>query len=261
MGHQTWNTIVFVPLALAFPFPIRQAGQILKTRRIIEMNACVLRKQTLMAMKNTQLSDYNRVTDGSILMTADRCETMSDNALLEAVADGNRDAFAVLMKRYLAKMVMLANRVVFDREQAHEIVQEAFLRVWKFAAKWNPDGSATFLTWLRRIVINLSISSRRRYREQVALDAVEEMPTGLADGFDHIAISDRQRIVHEALETLPERQRAAVALYYFDDLSQIEAAEIMQMTPKAFDSLIVRARSNLKKHFADFGLCPQEDLL
>ena len=187
-------------------------------------------------------------------------EALSDDNLLNFIAEGDRDAFAVLMKRYLTRMVTLAQRIVFDREQAKEIAQEAFLRVWQHAHKWNPEGSATFLTWLHRVVVNLSISRRRRFRDQVSLDVIEELPSGLADGFDFIAASDKKRIVREALEKLPERQRAAVALYYFDDLPQIQAAEIMEMTPRAFDSLIVRARVNLKKYLADFGFRRQEDL-
>lgn len=190
----------------------------------------------------------------------DRGGALSDNDLLAAVAEGDPDAFAVLMKRYLSLMVTLAQRIVFDREQAREIAQEGFLRVWQNAARWDPCGTATFLTWLRHVVVNLSISRRRRFREQVSLDVIEELPSGLTDGFDDVAVAERKRIVALALQKLPERQRAAVALYYFDDLPQIEAAEIMKMTPRAFDSLIVRARVSLKKHLADGGLYRKEDL-
>jgi len=184
----------------------------------------------------------------------------SDDALLEAVAEGDREAFGILMKRYLAPMVNLAQRIVFDREQAREIAQEGFLRVWKHASKWDPDGTATFSTWLRCVVVNLAISVRRRYRPQVSLDVIEEIPSGFADGFDAIVEADQKRIVQAALLKLPERQRAAVALYYFDDLPQGQAAEAMQMTARAFDSLIVRARANLKKHLASLGLRRQEVL-
>ena len=184
----------------------------------------------------------------------------TDNFLLAAIAEGDQEAFAILMKRYLSRMVTLAQRIVFDREHAREIAQEAFLRVWRHAPKWQPDGTATFLTWLRRVVVNLAITHRRRSREQVSLDLIEELPSGLADGFDYIAASDKKRIVREALEKLPERQRAAVALYYFDELPQQQAAKIMDMTPRAFDSLIVRARANLKKNLADFGFLRPETL-
>lgn len=187
-------------------------------------------------------------------------EVVSDNDLLAAVAGGDREAFAVLMKRYLSSMVVLAQRIVFDREQAYEIAQEAFLRVWQNAAKWDPFGTATFLTWLRLVVVNLSISRRRRYREQVSLDVIEELPSDMADGFDLTAGAEKKKIVGAALEKLPERQRAAIALYYFDELSQIEAAEVMQMTPRAFDSLIVRSRSNLKKYLVELGLRNKEDV-
>jgi len=210
-------------------------------------------------MKTANDSRYGK-SEGFAGSKAESGAALSDNDLLEATAGGDRAAFAVLMKRYLARMVTLAQRVVFDREQAREIAQEAFLRVWQHAHKWNPDGSATFSTWLSRVVINLSISRRRRFRDQVSLDVIEELPSELADSFDHIAASDKKRVVREALEKLPERQRAAVALYYFDDLPQTQAAEIMEMTPRAFDSLIVRARVNLKKHLSDFGFRRREDL-
>lgn len=176
-----------------------------------------------------------------------------DDDLLKAIAGGDDDAFAILMRRYLVSMVALAYRIVFDREQAREIAQEAFLRVWQNAVRWNPDGSATFLTWLRRVVVNLSISRKRRFHAQVSIDLIEELPSGAADGFDHIAESDQRRVVRQALGKLSERQRAAVALYYFDDLSQAQAAEVMKMSQNAFDSLIVRARGNLKKHLVDLG--------
>jgi RNA polymerase sigma-70 factor (ECF subfamily) len=187
-------------------------------------------------------------------------DALSDNQLLKAVAEGDRSAFAVLMKRHLANMVTLAQRIVFDREQAREIAQEAFLRAWRHAAKWDPYGTATFATWLRLVVVNLSISTRRRYHEQVSLDVIEELPSGLADGFDHIVLADQKRVVKEALEKLPQRQRAAVALYYFEELPQIEAAKVMQLTPRAFDSLIVRARLNLKKYLTEIGLHSRRNL-
>jgi RNA polymerase sigma-70 factor (ECF subfamily) len=200
------------------------------------------------------------LTKGPVHPKEETGEAMSDNDLLEAVADGDRAAFALLMNRYLALMVTLAQRIVYDREQAREIAQEAFLRVWKNAAKWDPDGTATFATWLRRVVVNLAISCRRRFHEQVSLDVIDELPSDHADGFDLIATADQKRVVLIAMEKLPERQRAAIALYYYDDLPQVQAAEVLQMTPRAFDSLIVRARVNLKKYLTDLNFHRQEAL-
>jgi len=164
------------------------------------------------------------------------------------------------VRRHLSKMVVLAQRILFDPEQAREIAQEAFLRVWINAGKWDPDGSAMFSTWLRRVVINLSISQRRRRREQISIDAIADLPDLQADGFDRMASSHQKRAVQQAMEKLPERQRTALALFYFDDISQIEAAETMQLSPKAFDSLLVRARRNVKKYLSDMGFLRKGDL-
>jgi RNA polymerase sigma-70 factor (ECF subfamily) len=184
----------------------------------------------------------------------------SDNDLLEAIADGDRQAFAVLMRRHLSKMVALAQRIVFDHEQAREIAQEAFLRVWLNAGRWDPDGTATFATWLRRVVVNFAISQRRRKREQIDIDTVIDLPDPQADGFDHMAAAHQKRTVRAAMEKLPERQRAALALFYFEDISQIQAAETMKLSPKAFDSLLVRARRNVKKYLSDMGFLRKGDL-
>lgn len=177
----------------------------------------------------------------------------SDDDLLASIAGGDRRAFAVLMRRHLSTMIMLAQRIVFDPEQAREIAQEAFLRVWRHASAWDPAGPATFSTWLRRVTVNLAISQRRRRRDQVTIDAIAELPDPSDSAFDTVAMAHQKRMVQSALERVPERQRAAIALFYFDDISQAESAKVMGMSPKAFDSLLVRARRNIKKYLSEIG--------
>ncbi len=178
----------------------------------------------------------------------------SDDDLLSAVGQGDKRAFALLMRRYLPMTVALAQRITLDKQDAFEIAQEAYLRVWLHANQWDVAGKATFETWLRRITINLAISYRRRKRKGVSLDTIEELADNRADGFDIVATADKKRLVHQALATLPLRQRAAVALYYFEEISQIEAAAAMQLTLRAFDSLLVRSRRNLKRRLIDLGI-------
>ena len=203
---------------------------------------------------------HNKQAIGFTCLKGEVCVNSSDNDLLEAIAEGDRAAFAILMRRYLSKMVVLAHRIIFDREQAREIAQEAFLRVWKHASKWDPTGSATFATWLHRVVVNLAISQRRRYREQISLDTIVDLPDVQPDGFDHIAAAHQKRLVENALRKLPDRQRTAIVLYYYEDLSQTEAANVMQLTPKAFDSLLVRARGNFKKYLATMNFLQRKDI-
>lgn len=151
-------------------------------------------------------------------------------------------------------MVTLARRITLNTQDAHEIAQEGFLRIWIHAGKWDPDGAASFETWLRRIVTNLAISKRRRYRPQVSLDAIEEMPTRMADAFETVSDSDQKNMVLQALKSLPVMQRAAVAAYYYDEVPYAQAAEQLQISLRAFDSLLVRAKRNLRKYFAKRGM-------
>jgi RNA polymerase sigma-70 factor (ECF subfamily) len=169
-------------------------------------------------------------------------------------ANGDKTAFAVLTRRYLSKMVVLARRITLDVQDANEVVQEGFMRVWIHAGKWDPCGTASFETWLRRVITNLAISRWRRHREQVSLDIAAEIPDTNADAFDQVSSDDQKKLVRIAIEKLPPKQRAAVAAYYFDESSYIEAAEQLNLSLKAFNSLLVRARQNLKKHFLTMGI-------
>jgi RNA polymerase sigma-70 factor (ECF subfamily) len=205
-------------------------------------------------------STYQRPVTGFPFPQDGTGADISDNDLLEAIAGGDRRAFTILVRRYLSKMVTLAQRVVFDHEQAREIAQEAFLRVWLHAGKWDPDGSAMFGTWLRRVVVNFAISQRRKRRDQVDIDTIADLTDQQANGFDHVAVAHQKRAVQNALENLPDRQRAALALFYYDDVSQNEAAKVMRLTPKAFDSLLVRARRNVKKYLSAKGFLSKGDL-
>lgn len=178
----------------------------------------------------------------------------TDNELLEAIADEDAGAFEALLERYLPKMVVHARRITLNNQDANEIAQEAFLRVWKNAHKWDANGTATFETWLYRITSNLAISHKRKQRDEIPLDAANDIESTQKEGFDLVSEKNRRTIVGNALDKLPPRQRAAVAAFYFDESSQAIAAERMSLSIKAFDALLVRARRNLKKVLEEMGI-------
>ena len=127
--------------------------------------------------------------------------------------------------------------------EADDIAQEAFLRVWNQASSFDP-GLARFTTWLHRIVLNLAIDRMRRPGSEPieqADDVASDAPSALA----HIIAE--QEIVSKALLEIPERQRAAIALFHFEGLSGREAAIAMDLSEKAFESLLIRARTALKQ--------------
>jgi RNA polymerase sigma-70 factor (ECF subfamily) len=171
-----------------------------------------------------------------------------DEELVRRVGAGDRRAAAEIVRRHLPRMVGLARRMLGDAAEAEDVAQEVFLRVWKHAAGWKP-GQAKFETWMHRVAMNLCLDRLRR----VGRNAGEVSPE-TADGRASAtrALDDRQRRerVRDALQKLPERQRAALVLCYYQDRTNIEAAEILGVSVDALESLLSRARRTLKSALA-----------
>jgi RNA polymerase sigma-70 factor (ECF subfamily) len=179
-------------------------------------------------------------------------DARSDEALMTAIANGDQQAFARLVERHLARTVGLATRLMGSRADGEEIAQEAFSRVWSHASRWRPMGSggnARFTTWLYRIAVNLAIDRKRRARF-TALDDVEEPLDESDDGFAQIQKRQVSAAVAAAMMRLPERQRIALSLCFFDEISNIEAGKIMGLSVGAIESLLVRARRTLRQELS-----------
>lgn len=169
----------------------------------------------------------------------------SDSALMQRVAAGDHRAYAILVDRHLRHAVNMAWRVLFDRADAEEVAQEAFLRVWQHAHRWQPDGGASFRTWLNRVVVNLCIDRKRR-PGMAALDEQPEPVDPQATPFEARLASETGHHVAAALARLPERQRAAIALCYWEGESNIAAAEALGISVGALESLLIRAKRSLR---------------
>jgi RNA polymerase sigma-70 factor (ECF subfamily) len=179
-------------------------------------------------------------------------ETRSDETLMAAIATGDQLAFARLVERHLSRTVGLGTRLMGSRADGEEIAQEAFARVWSHAARWRPlggGGNARFTTWLYRIAVNLAIDRKRR-PVHAAMDDVDEPVDEADDGFVRIHRRQVADAVTVAMMELPERQRVALALCFFEGLSNIEAGKIMSLSVGAVESLLVRARRSLRQGLA-----------
>ena len=174
-----------------------------------------------------------------------------DGDLIARVAAGDQSAVRALVERHAAPLMALGRRLLGTQHDAEEIVQEVFLRVWTNAAKWQP-GRATFATWMHRVAINLCYDRLRRRREvtvEVMPDPAD--PSPLPDkGLEQAALAQR---VERELQGLPERQRAALVLCHYQGLSQVEAAEILEITVEALESLLSRGRRRLKERLTDIA--------
>ncbi|MBK5958553.1 RNA polymerase subunit sigma [Rhodoplanes elegans] len=171
-------------------------------------------------------------------------ENDADEGLVAQVAAGDRLAFRRLMERHMPLAVRVAQRVTGNAADADDIAQEAFLRVWTRAGSFDPT-KARFTTWLYRIVTNLAIDQRRR-----PLHADLELAAEVADGEPgpHATLEAREerRAVDAAIAALPARQRAAVVLFHMEGLSGREAAAVLELSEKAFESLLIRGRAAMK---------------
>ena len=175
----------------------------------------------------------------------------NDDGLLAHIADGDRRAFAMLMDRHIDRAHALARRVLNNRSDAEDVVQDAFLKVWQKAGQWQP-GRAQFSTWLYRVVVNRCLDLKRK-PVNAALDQVAEQSDDRPDAYADIAARQRQARIAAAVAELPERQRTAIALSYTAGLSNAEAAASMEISVKAFESLLVRAKRELRERLAGDG--------
>jgi len=175
----------------------------------------------------------------------------SDDGLLARVAEGDRRAYAQLMDRHIDRAFGLARRVLGNKSDAEDVVQDAFLKVWQKAGQWQP-GRAQFSTWLYRVVVNRCLDLKRK-PVNAALDNVAEQSDDRPGAYEDIEARQRQAQIAAAVAELPERQRTAVALSYTAGLSNTQAAETMEISVKAFESLLVRAKRELRERLAGDG--------
>ena len=169
---------------------------------------------------------------------------------------GDQTAFDELVMHYQNTVLNYAYRYLVDTQKAQDIAQETFLRIFKAYRRWRPQ--ANFRTWLLTITTRLCLNEiRSRKRERKALSPVTDttdlnlmgnLPdTGARSPFDVTLVEERKKILHRAMDSLPENQKRALLLHKFEGLSYQETAEIMDVSLEAVRSLLVRARKNLHR--------------
>ena len=182
-----------------------------------------------------------------------------DVRLMLEVRDGNGAAFGELMKRYQNRVVSFLEQYTGNRDQAEDLAQDVFLRVYRARKRYVPG--AKFSTWLFTITGNVAKNAQRSRarRHEINLEGRESGPMGIrpleaiaqvssgqipARALDRAEARD---IVRMAVQSLNERQRMAVLLSKFEGLSYAEIAEAMGQSVQAVKSLLSRARENLRE--------------
>jgi RNA polymerase sigma-70 factor (ECF subfamily) len=179
----------------------------------------------------------------------------SDLELMTRVSRGDTDSFALLLQRHRSSVLNYFVRMVRDRGLAEDLTQEVFLRVYQARERYQPD--ARFTTWLYRIATNIALNAIRDRKSEKLADAperqdgdeggvLERTPDERPTAEQQMMESDRQRLIREAIDGLPERQKAAVILHKYQEVDYRQIAGVLKVSESAVKSLLFRAYESLR---------------
>lgn len=179
----------------------------------------------------------------------------SDLELMTRVSRGDTESFTVLLQRHRSPVLNYFVRMVRDRALAEDLTQEVFLRVYQARERYQPE--ARFTTWLYRIATNLALNALRDRKSERVAEAPERQEGeegGILDRTpddrptveQQMVESDRQRLIREAIEHLPENQKAAVILHKYQEVDYRQIASVLKVSESAVKSLLFRAYENLR---------------
>ena len=188
-------------------------------------------------------------------------QAFDEAQLVALVTQGDSRAFAELAQRHLPAIETYATRILADQTAAQDIAQETLLVLWQRSSEFKPE-KARLTTWLHRVAHNRCIDLLRRQKRETPMpsadiyDRQENSARGsgvndVHDPTDIISVTSELDANPSAMDTalrrLPESQRTALVLTYYQNLSNREVASVMNSSTRAVESLLCRARGNLKK--------------
>ncbi len=185
---------------------------------------------------------------------------ISDNQIIEQIRKGGKHHFARLVDRYKDRAFTLAVRMLKDRQDAEEALQDAFMRAYKALDKF--EGTAKFGTWFYRIVYNVCLtrlgkrndaSESLEYDDEQGYDTIDMTSASLLE--TEIETKDMIRKVKQIVATLPEKYASILSLFYFQELTHEEICEVTQLPLGTVKVHLFRARALLQKRLTtEFSL-------
>jgi RNA polymerase sigma-70 factor, ECF subfamily len=183
-------------------------------------------------------------------------QIVTDRDIINRILAGERNNYQLLVERYQSMVFRICLGFVHSKEDADDLTQEVFILAYQSLMKFK--GEASFSTWLYRIAVNASLNKVRglsRFNFLKPIDSlfsfgkeVDTHPDLLAKDPEEILLQAEQaEWVQKALDSLPAKQRTAIVLSKYDDLSQKEIAKVLKTSEGAVESLLQRARKNLKE--------------
>lgn len=178
---------------------------------------------------------------------------MDEDINLKAIREGDEKAFKAIVEKYKTVIVNTCYAFVHNLDDAEDLAQEIFISFYQSIGKFR--GDCSIATWLHRIAVNHCIDHCKSLQKRVKKINVEEwnLTTELSSGdllaWEHLAEDEMKELLHQAINTLPSRQRTALILNRYEDMSYQQIAEVMNISVSSVESLLFRAKNNLEKIF------------
>lgn len=192
-------------------------------------------------------------------MASPRDSEDGDESLMIRVQQGDHRAFSALVNRHTDRFYAAAYRLLNNPGDAEDMVQDAFLKLWDNPMIWKPDQGAKFTTWFYKVITNLSIDRMRKRNKMSSselMDLYEDEST-----MQDKSLEEKQEQAHleEAIQALPEKQRVALNLCFYEGLSNKDAADILGIKVKALESLLMRAKAGIRDQLKRQGILNERE--
>lgn len=172
---------------------------------------------------------------------------IDDQYYITKIIEGDTKAFAVLVDRYKDLVFTLALRMLKNREEAEEVSQDAFIKVFKSLNKFK--GDSKFSTWIYRITYNSCLDALKKYKQEypwVTIDEfTERQVVTLDNAFDALVGKEQRQAIEDCLQRLPNEDSFLLTLYYFEEQSLDEISKIMGLTANNVKVKLFRSRKKL----------------
>lgn len=177
-----------------------------------------------------------------------------DEGLVARIQKGDHQAFAILVGRHTDKFYGLAWRLLSNDAEADDVVQDAFLKLWTQPDLFRIDAGVKFTTWFYRVVSNMALDKLRGRKRWAGADALEAMADNAKLSDQSYEDKEMQKHMEQSIAALPERQKLALTLCFYEGVSVAEAAQVIGVGEKAVESLLMRAKTGVRNDLIRKGI-------
>lgn len=173
--------------------------------------------------------------------------TVTDQHYITLVINGDTHAFSILVDSYKDLVFTLTLRMLKNREEAEEVSQDTFIKVYKSLNKFK--GDSKFSTWIYKVAYNACldrIKKNKKFLNDVSIDTfTTNQIKSFDNALDNLEIKEREKAIKSCMDLLPSDDSFLLTLYYFEELSLDEIAKIMRITPNNVKVKLFRSRNKL----------------